>query len=68
MRLNGTMQVRLVRELRSANGQRVYPAGSLVNAAIHADSDVRVWSGDNPPVLATFKEIVGSDLPERINV
>jgi hypothetical protein len=67
MRLNGTLQVRLVNELRSADGQRVYLAGTLVNAAIHADADVRVWAGHNPPVIATFKELVGSQLPEATN-
>jgi len=62
MTIRGTMRVRLTHEVSSANGKRRYRKGAVVLIAIAADSSVRVWRNDEPPVLASFKEVVGSEL------
>ncbi len=68
LRLEGTMYVKLAAPVTSADGLRVYPAGATVAIAIHASSDVRVWHAEEPPVLAMFKEIVGSEILSRVGV
>ena len=59
-RLKGTMQVQLGRTVQSQDGRLVYREGEIVNIAIAAGADVRVWQGDRAPVLATFKEVCGA--------
>jgi hypothetical protein len=66
-RLNGTLTVTLPRRIASQDGKRVYLEGETVSIAIAADASVRVWSGDRPPVLATFHQLVGADVPEAAN-
>ena len=61
-KLGGTMKIMLAETLASADGKRSYRAGEIVEVSIHAGADVRVWSGNRPPVLATFKELVGSEI------
>jgi hypothetical protein len=61
----GTMTVQLCRDVKSADGKRVYREGEIVNLAIQAGSDCRVWQGDKAPVLATFHEIAGATIREQ---
>jgi len=66
-RLNGTLTVVLARPIASQDGKRRYEAGETVQVAIRADSDIRVWSGNRPPVGGIFREVAGSELPEALN-
>jgi len=62
MRLNRKMVVRLADEIKSADGKRVYPKGTIVEIEFEPDTTVRVSVPGQQPVYAGLYEIEGSTL------